>query len=188
MRRRILGAATVEFSSAGYVGANLRRIAEEAGCNRSLVYFYFGSKSQLFQAVMGAAAEYRERQMKDQPSTLKDGLIYWFKRNSAEPERIRLVMQEALAPAEAIRPPEQRRAYLDEQLAVVKAFQANGLLTTNLDARHLLTAFLALTSFPAAFPNVASVALAADSDSDVVEIWSGFLALLAELLSGQRNG
>jgi AcrR family transcriptional regulator len=50
-RARILEAATAEFSARGIAGARVDRIADAAGCNKALLYSYFGNKEQLFDAV-----------------------------------------------------------------------------------------------------------------------------------------
>jgi AcrR family transcriptional regulator len=53
-RRRILAAATREFSREGYGGARGARIARQAGCSERMVYYYYGSKRGLFRAVLEA--------------------------------------------------------------------------------------------------------------------------------------
>jgi AcrR family transcriptional regulator len=187
MRRRIVDAALDEFARVGFEGAQIERIAAAAGCNRALVYFYFGNKTGLFEAALSEAAEHREEQMAAQPSSLAEGLVYWFRQNVAEPRRIRLVMQEALAPALA-GAPERRKGYHARQIEVVKAFQNAGLLRSDISPSRLLTLFLAITSFPAAFPKVASVSLGVDGEAGVVEEWSAFLTELASLLEPPRRG
>ena len=52
---RILRAATREFARAGLGGARVDRIAERAGANKRMLYYYFGSKEGLFLAVMEAS-------------------------------------------------------------------------------------------------------------------------------------
>lgn len=54
-RAAILGAATHEFSAHGFAGARIERIARAARCNIRLLYHYFGSKKQLYIAVLDAA-------------------------------------------------------------------------------------------------------------------------------------
>jgi AcrR family transcriptional regulator len=183
LRARIVAAAASEFADAGFRGARIENVARAAGCNRALVYFHFKSKAGLFEAVLAAGAEHRGERMAAQPQTLAEALIYWLRENMAEPDRIRLVMQEALADLPETQVPARRVAYLEAQLAAVKAFQAQGLLRSDIDARHLLTAILALTSFPAAFPRVAQVALAAADRQAMIEEWARGLERLAELLS-----
>ena len=59
-RRRILRAATGEFARLGLSGARVDRIAERARVNKRMIYHYFGSKDELFLAVLeGAYANIR---------------------------------------------------------------------------------------------------------------------------------
>jgi len=61
-RKRLLEAATAEFAELGIAGARVNRIAEVAGCNKAMLYAYYGSKDQLFDAVFTAhVAEFLER-------------------------------------------------------------------------------------------------------------------------------
>ena len=48
----ILDAATAEFARYGLGGARVDRIAERAGANKRMLYYYFGSKEALFLAVL----------------------------------------------------------------------------------------------------------------------------------------
>jgi AcrR family transcriptional regulator len=184
LKARIVAAAGAEFARAGYEGARLETIARKAGCNRAMIYFYFDGKRGLFEAALNAVADQRTAQIEGQPRTLADGLIYWFRQNLADPERIRLVMQEALADLPADTQPPRRRAYLEQQLATVRAFQVAGLLRADFDPRHLLTLFLAVTSFPACFPKVAETALGAEGDEAALRArWEDCLRDLAALLA-----
>lgn len=54
-RARILEAATAEFAAKGLSGARVDEIAERAGFNKRMLYHYFGSKDDLFQAVIETA-------------------------------------------------------------------------------------------------------------------------------------
>ena len=51
----ILAAARDEFAEYGLGGARVDRIAERAGLNKRLIYYYFADKEQLFQAVLEQA-------------------------------------------------------------------------------------------------------------------------------------
>ena len=48
----ILAAARDEFADHGLGGARMERIAERAGLNKRLIYYYFEDKEQLFRAVL----------------------------------------------------------------------------------------------------------------------------------------
>ena len=51
-RDRILDAAEEAFASGGYAGGRVAAIAESAGVNKAMLYYYFGNKSELYQAVL----------------------------------------------------------------------------------------------------------------------------------------
>ena len=51
----ILAAARDEFAEHGLGGARVDRIAERAGLNKRLIYYYFADKDTLFQAVLEQA-------------------------------------------------------------------------------------------------------------------------------------
>jgi TetR/AcrR family transcriptional regulator len=55
-RARILEAALGEFSAHGLAGARTEQIAEAAGVNKALLYYYFESKENLYVAALEMAA------------------------------------------------------------------------------------------------------------------------------------
>jgi len=54
-REAILASALEEFANRGLGGARVDRIAERAGANKRMLYYYFGSKENLFLAVLEAS-------------------------------------------------------------------------------------------------------------------------------------
>ncbi len=56
-RARILDAALREFAAHGLAGARTERIAEAAGVNKALLYYYFEGKEKLYIAALEAMAE-----------------------------------------------------------------------------------------------------------------------------------
>lgn len=55
--RRILDAASAEFAVNGVEGARIDEIAKRAGVTKQLVYYYYGSKDHLYEAVLDAASD-----------------------------------------------------------------------------------------------------------------------------------
>ena len=51
-QQAILQAAMEEFAQHGHAGARIDRIAEQAGVNKRLIYYYFGNKDELFLAIL----------------------------------------------------------------------------------------------------------------------------------------
>ncbi len=56
-RARILDAAIAAFSENGLAGARTEQIAEAAGVNKALLYYYFKSKLALYSSALEAVAE-----------------------------------------------------------------------------------------------------------------------------------
>lgn len=56
-RRAILDAARARFASDGFAATTIRRVATDAGVDASLVMQFFGSKDELFGAVMSVSPE-----------------------------------------------------------------------------------------------------------------------------------
>ena len=55
-RRKLLDAASAEFASRGYVGANINRISQAAGFAKGTIYNYFPSKHALMLALVDEIA------------------------------------------------------------------------------------------------------------------------------------
>jgi TetR/AcrR family transcriptional regulator len=63
-RQRILDAAAREFAAHGLAGARTEAIAAAAGVNKALLYYYFNSKDELYQAALEEiAARVRDTSM-----------------------------------------------------------------------------------------------------------------------------
>ncbi len=54
-QQQILAAAEVEFADKGLAGARVDAIAEESGVNKQMIYYYYGSKEDLYLAVLERA-------------------------------------------------------------------------------------------------------------------------------------
>ena len=77
-RASILAAARVEFANRGLDGARVDQIAKRARANKQLVYYYFGSKDDLYLAALESTyAEIRERERELDLSALppRDAMI-----------------------------------------------------------------------------------------------------------------
>ncbi|MBO5415596.1 MAG: TetR/AcrR family transcriptional regulator [Clostridia bacterium] len=51
-KQNILNAAIKEFSDKGLAGARIDTIAADAGCNKGMIYQYYGSKDALYESVI----------------------------------------------------------------------------------------------------------------------------------------
>lgn len=62
--KALLHAAMTEFTQYGFEGGRVDRIAQMAGCNKQLVYHYFGSKAELYKLTLEEVyREIRESEM-----------------------------------------------------------------------------------------------------------------------------
>ena len=50
--RRIFNAALKEFSTYGFSGARMERIAKDAKINKAMIFYYFSSKEKLYELVL----------------------------------------------------------------------------------------------------------------------------------------
>jgi AcrR family transcriptional regulator len=89
-RRRILAAATEEFAARGIAGARVNRIAEEAGCNKAMLYAYFGSKDGLFDAVFSAYVDAYLAEVGFDPADLPEYAGRVFDYFEEHPDHLRL--------------------------------------------------------------------------------------------------
>ena len=51
-KEKIIEAAVHEFSKGGYPGARVDNIAVKAGVNKAMIFYYFGSKEELYKIVI----------------------------------------------------------------------------------------------------------------------------------------
>ncbi len=82
-KSRILDCAQQEFADHGYDGARIERIVSQADVNVSLAYQYFGSKENLFIAVMEQAYDLMRANHRDfdirglEPVEAMESLVRW---------------------------------------------------------------------------------------------------------------
>ncbi len=56
-KERIIEASWQEFVDRGYDGARMQRIADNAGVNKAMIYYYFTSKDSLFESLLKSIFE-----------------------------------------------------------------------------------------------------------------------------------
>ena len=150
-KTRILDAALAEFSAYGVAGARVDRIAAAAGCNKNLLYIYFGNKENLFAEVL---EQHLVRVYEDLPFTPEDlpgfgGRV--FDLAVARPDLMRLLAWSTLE--ESARRPDGRIASHESKIAALMAAQADKHLSSAFTPLFLITTVMALaTSWSAAFP------------------------------------
>ncbi len=102
-RTKIIQAALMEFSTKGKAGARMDAIAEQAGVNKAMLYYYFGNKDDLFQATLKNILEMlmakqsrwagAEADITQVLESVVDDLLHFFQER---PEVLRLLAHEML--------------------------------------------------------------------------------------------
>jgi AcrR family transcriptional regulator len=143
-RRRLLAAASREFAARGIAGARVDRIADVAGSNKAMIYNYFGSKEQLFDAVF---TEQVINAVNDVPIDADDLPGYagrLFDYHHSRPEGFRLAIWYMLERGADAVPEAVRKANLDKAGVIADA-QAEGRLPGRFAAEELLALVLGLS-------------------------------------------
>jgi AcrR family transcriptional regulator len=164
-RQRIFEAASREFAEHGLAGARIDAIAKRARANKQLIYAYFGSKEELFAAVLRSQLARVDEDVAFDPERLPEyaGAIFDF--HAEHPELARLLVSEALSYGGGPVPDEEAREMLKaSKVQTLRAGQDRGVLDPSLDPRDLLMFIIALAIWPTAAPQVAHHIAAGDPD------------------------
>jgi AcrR family transcriptional regulator len=151
---RILKAATREFAAKGVAGARVDAIATRAKANKRMLYHYFGSKSDLFREVLRRELTERVNRSRERGGTRLERLVERQATHAKDRDWVRLLLWEGLDPRTAAASDPEREQWYREWVEGMRADQAAGLLPADLDVAQLALSELALTMFPAAFPQL----------------------------------
>ncbi len=151
-KERLLVAAVEEFSEYGLAGARIDLIADRADVNKRLIYAYFGSKDDLFEAVLarsiGTLTETIPLGAEDLPAyaaALYDHLI-------EEPTVLRLATWRNFERASAS---ERELASYSGKITAIKTAQRAGVINASIPAADLLALVMSIaTSWLSAPPAI----------------------------------
>ena len=110
-RNNILDVAAREFADKGLSGARIDEIAEKTSSSKRMIYYYFGSKEELYRAVLEQAyanirgrEEAAEAKFRELPAelALRAQIEQTFDYHVANPDFVRLVMNENIHHGEHI--------------------------------------------------------------------------------------
>ncbi|KQS73719.1 hypothetical protein ASG41_03770 [Modestobacter sp. Leaf380] len=154
VRARVLAAARVVFADRGFAGASTDQVAAAAGFTKGAVYSNFGSKDELFLALMdaeGAARVAAVEQALDGTTDLPGALAVVGAELSRRNTSWQLLYLEFWQ--RAVRDPDVRTAFVASRrelrtrvTEVVERFLADHPVRTGWDAGSLTLVLLALTS------------------------------------------
>jgi TetR/AcrR family transcriptional regulator len=194
-RLNILAAAEAEFAQKGLAGARVDTIAETAGANKRMIYYYFRSKEELYVAVLERAyTQMRTNESELALSHLKplDAIRtlveFKFDYSAAHPKLIKLLNGENMLNAEYLK---QAKRLRDMHTSLVKTLGGildagvkDGTIRAGINPLHLYISISGLSYFyfsntptlSAAFGhNLASAAERATRRQHVVDVITAFL-------------
>jgi AcrR family transcriptional regulator len=155
-KERIFDAASTEFADHGLAGARIDAIAKRAGANKQLIYAYFGSKEELFAAVLRRQLARIDEDVVLQPDRLPEFAGEVFDFHAEHPELARLLISEALSYRSGPVPDQETRdANKARKVKVVREGQETGTIDPSLEPSDLLLFIIALAIWPVAAPQVA---------------------------------
>lgn len=173
---RILDAAAAEFAEHGFAGSRVDRIARQAGCNKQLLYHYFGSKEGLRHAVFRRGLVERGERLRNMEGGPAEMVAAGFAIMGADENWIRMLLWERLS-ATGCEFADERRAHF-QQMVERATWVADPAL------RPFVTlACMGMAAFPWTLPQVAELVTASDIRSD--EFRNGYLAAI-QLILGER--
>jgi len=157
-QQSILAAATAEFAAHGFGGARIEAIAERAGVNKRLIYYYFDGKDELFLAVLEQTyADIRaaERELlleeTDPLQAIESLVVFTWRHYLAHPEFLALLNSENMLGAGHLkRSPRirQMNSPLIEGLArVLERGERSGELRGGIDPMQLYISIAGLAYF-----------------------------------------
>ncbi len=157
-RQALLAAAEIEFSTKGLAGARVDVIAEQAVANKRMLYYYFGSKEDLYLAVLerayGAMRETESHlNLTDLEPLQAIKALVEFKFDYCEQHQqiIALLAGENMLGAKHLKRSKRLRdmnqSLVDVLHTVLAAGEAKGEIRSGIDALHLYISMSALSYF-----------------------------------------
>jgi AcrR family transcriptional regulator len=157
-RQALLAAAEIEFSTKGLAGARVDVIAEQAAANKRMLYYYFGSKEDLYIAVLErayGAMRKAERELNLANVTPLEAIKIWveFKFDYCEQHQqiITLLAGENMLGAAYLKRSRRLRdvnlSLVDVIRGVLDAGVAKGEIRPGIDPVHLYISMSALSYF-----------------------------------------
>jgi AcrR family transcriptional regulator len=170
-KQAILDAAKVEFAEKGLAGARVDTIAEQSGANKRMLYYYFGSKDDLYVAVLEDVYGAMRRTESDldlthlEPMAALQRLIeFKFDYYLRNPIVIRILAGENLHEARFLKRSKQLRdmhvSLVESLESVLAAGRKMGIMKAGIDPVQLYISIAGLSYFY--FANAATLSTAFD--------------------------
>ena len=180
-KRRILDAASEEFADCGFAGARVDRIARNAKANKQLIYRYYGSKQELYEAVF---LDLTRRIREDEKDSAKDPGQSVFESmlgTRGEDEELTSLMIRTLswegldAHATSDDVLQKRRNNYLHALEWVRGEQEAGRVRSDVLAEHIVALTVVVGGLPYATPNVFEFLFGRTPDEADRKEWRSFI-------------
>jgi TetR/AcrR family transcriptional regulator len=153
-----MGAGVVEFCSKGYDGARIDQIAARAKCNIRMIYHYFGSKEDLYLAVLERvydAIRNPEQELHLDDYDPVEGLTtlveFTFRHLQTHPEFVALISNENMMKGRHLqrsqRVPESTAPLMEVIQGLLRRGEAGGVFRPGIDPVQLYVTIVALCYF-----------------------------------------
>ena len=168
-QQQILAAAETEFADKGPAGARVDTIADESGVNKQMIYYYYGSKEDLYLAVLErayAGMRQSERELNltnlDPLDAIRRLVEFKFDYYANNPTIIRLLAGENMQNAKFLKQSSRLRdmhiSLIDVLQTVLAAGAKSRTVRTGIDPVQLYFSIAALSYFY--FANAATLSAA----------------------------
>jgi len=184
-RERIMAAAQKEFAAHGFAGARTDAIANRARVNERMIFYCFNSKEGLYKAVLEQKLSEKAALLESMPDEdFTASLIKGFETVCDDVDALRMWLWEALdRSSRKIIAEEERRAFLQVEVAHWRRAQASGVLPPDADPEMLLLVSAALRVFPLVMPQFVSLVTGMDPlDPEFRQKWNACLKCIGQRL------
>ena len=177
-REQIMAAAQKEFAEHGFAGARTDAIARRARVNERMIFYCFDSKEGLYRAVLQKNLSEKAALLESTPDEdFTTGLIKGFTAVCDDVDSLRMWQWEALDKSNRkLVAEEERRAFLQAEVARWRRAKASGTLPADADEEMLLLVSCALRTFPLLMPQAVSLVTGTDPlDPEFQRKWTACL-------------
>jgi len=167
-KRAILDAATSLFVDKGFDATSLREVAKKANLTHSIIHYHFGSKLEIWNAIVEAAlTSYTEKMIpillsaalsEDVLDAFKRVVITFIKVTSENPELTRLMAREGVVRNERSESFYQKLELMHEQIGpLFKRAKQESPTLAKYTNNSFFRALLSLTTYPLIVPLVSEM-------------------------------
>ena len=184
-RERIMAAAQKEFAANGFAGARTDAIARRAHVNERMIFYCFESKEGLYRAVLKQKLAAKAAMIESTPTEdFTTGMVTGFAATCDDVDSLRMWQWEALDKgSRKLVAEEERRAFLQSEVARWRRGKASGILPADADEEMLLLVSCALRVFPLILPQVVSLVTGMDPlDPEFRRKWTASLECIGRRL------